>query len=423
MKLSNEYNIFDPLYGEVTLPSELLSLLWLPILQRLRHIRLSNIDSFEMPGIANISRYEHSIGVAYLSSKVSFLKKLSHEESIVFQAAALLHDWDITPFGHLIQEAFQYVLEDYEHENELYKIVTNVDSKEIGGLSRQLLFGRELGIDKWALKTFKTEWQKRLEEISRAVKGEGLFGKCITSTIDLDNLDNVLRIAYHMGLDVDRSLPVMVAQTIDVSKSTDSIVFHPDAIELIKRWLSIRQTVYSHLMLARLDFSAKAMLIQSAIWAHEQNIIHKCDWGLTEFDYTQRLLSNGDDKIRDIMQRWMTGELWDLSELYWLKNPAPEFSELLKFNDTLQKKLGRECFCYRIKDKRTRKLNIKTSDGNSVALGAPSNQWLFGVVTSKRKEFTLRENKLIVDEVCSYFRTTVINESDKRDHLNLQMFK
>src|SRR5690349_5656478 len=101
--------ILDPLYGELTLPKAIVQLLSKPIVQRLRHIRLSNIDSLDMPGIANISRYEHVVGTAYLLSQTGLFSKLDVETATWLQAAALLHDWAILPYGHLIEEASQYL--------------------------------------------------------------------------------------------------------------------------------------------------------------------------------------------------------------------------------------------------------------------------------------------------------------------------
>ena len=59
--------VLDPLYGDVRFSEAISELLRTPIVQRLRHVRLSNIDSTAMPGIAGITRYEHSLGVAFLA--------------------------------------------------------------------------------------------------------------------------------------------------------------------------------------------------------------------------------------------------------------------------------------------------------------------------------------------------------------------
>src|SRR6267142_15615 len=102
---SDPASIMDALYGEIEVPAEISDLLGCPLVQRLRRIRQSNIDSLSMPGIANISRYEHSIGVAYLASRIGFRNHISNDDLLVVQAASLIHDTGITPFGHLAEEA------------------------------------------------------------------------------------------------------------------------------------------------------------------------------------------------------------------------------------------------------------------------------------------------------------------------------
>src|SRR5687767_4332179 len=96
--------IMDALYGEIEFSSEIYELMGCPLVQRLRRIRLSNIDSVSMPGIANGSRYEHSIGVAYLASRLGFRNRISKSDLLVIQAAGLIHDSAITPFCHLAEE-------------------------------------------------------------------------------------------------------------------------------------------------------------------------------------------------------------------------------------------------------------------------------------------------------------------------------
>ena len=85
----------------------------------MRHIRLSNIDSIDLPGIANLTRYEHVLGVAHLASIVGFRPTLTASDRLVLDAAAVLHDWAITSFGHLVEEAFHYTSARFEHESHL----------------------------------------------------------------------------------------------------------------------------------------------------------------------------------------------------------------------------------------------------------------------------------------------------------------
>jgi len=100
-------SFLDTVYGETELGADLTALVASPVVQRLRHIRLSNIDSLDMPGIANISRYEHVLGVSHLVSRLGIYGRLPRDSRAALSAAALLHDWAITSYGHLVEEAFR----------------------------------------------------------------------------------------------------------------------------------------------------------------------------------------------------------------------------------------------------------------------------------------------------------------------------
>src|SRR5215471_18021204 len=90
--MADAYAIFDPLYGPIEFSPEMAELIAAPIVQRLRGIRLSNIDSVAMPGLAGVTRFEHSLGVLHIASRTRASFALSEGDRLVLQAAALLHD-------------------------------------------------------------------------------------------------------------------------------------------------------------------------------------------------------------------------------------------------------------------------------------------------------------------------------------------
>ena len=195
----------DPLYGRVTFDEDLLRLLRTPTLQRLRHVRLSNIDSVDMPSISNLSRLEHVIGVAHIAGAVGFLGSMPSFDALAFRGAALLHDWAITAFGHLVEEALQYVGTNFDHESRLEVILSNRDGPEVGGVGMQILTGRETGLTEWAQKAVgRARADELVREVMNNIRGRGRWGRAISGDIDLDNVDNVFRMAFHLGLDVDR---------------------------------------------------------------------------------------------------------------------------------------------------------------------------------------------------------------------------
>src|SRR5213594_1083824 len=209
--MSYESTFLDSLYGEISLDDRIAELSRLPLMQRLRHVRLSNIDSIAMPGIANISRYEHSLGTAVLAAKAGFVRHLSSSEEIILQAGALLHDSAIPPYGHLVEEALQYLSVSVSHEARWSVLFDNPDSQP-GGVDLQVFLGRQSGLWSWARKAFGESADTSLKEVLRTIQGRGRFGNCVCGSIDLDNLDNVTRAAFHMGIEVDKRLPIRIAE-------------------------------------------------------------------------------------------------------------------------------------------------------------------------------------------------------------------
>lgn len=411
MKLSNSLNIYDALYGEIELCPEIYELTKCPLVQRLRRIRLSNIDSLSMPGIANISRYEHSVGVAYLASQIGFQHRLSQRDRIIIQAAALIHDTAITPFGHLVEEAIRYLGWDYEHEAKWSLLFGSSEVKELGGIDRQVYLGHESGLRRWGNKTFGVNAEAALKEILDAIMGKGKYGQCIAGEMDLDNLDNVTRIAYHMGLQVDRQLPISIAQSIEDSEESTGAVFSDNSQNLIAQWLQLREDVYNKLMLSRDDFCGKVMLISSSILALERGYLSPAEWVLTDSMFIQRLLDCPDKEIKEAVKRWLLNDMWSLSELFWLEGQPADFSKTYAFAKMISDVLGRRCFAYRIKDKRNRKLSLNMASGKRLSIGDVPSKWLLGIASPTHKKFSHDDNKLISSTAADFFSTQFIGFS------------
>ncbi len=397
----------DPLYGDVEIPHPIDVLAKDATVQRLRHIRLSNIDSLQMPGIANISRFEHSLGVWYLTSIAGFMNSISGDDALIIQAAALLHDCMISPYGHLVEEAMSFLSISFNHETKLNELLNIYKTDEIGGIDSQVLFGRSAQIRKWVLGHFDRSFEEVLNDIGATIQGKGDFGQAISGDIDLDNIDNVCRAAYHMGISFNKRLPVLLAKSLKLLNS--SVAIDSSAVQLLNDWLILRKEVYTHFMLSELDFIGKLMLIYTTIYALQNSIIAKDEWKSNDLDFAIKLLSrnaSGDYNIPEAKNhflRWLVGDLWDISDLTWFRYPAPDYPDLLEFNKQISFILGRDCYSYRIKDKRSRKITILTSNQDRLSLGDDPNRWLLGVGSPVKKDFTKHENNLIIKNACNFF--------------------
>lgn len=185
----------DLLYGAIELPGWMKPFLRMPELLRLKGVRLSNVDSLDYKDFGSANRYDHAIGVAYLAGIVCRRMQLQKKDAIHLQLAALLHDVGSPPFGHTVERVIGTV----DHEAEAWRVLgvnysdrDSIDGPAAGDLSS---FGK-------LCDQLNRESQAGIqpEKVAEYIIGEGEFGYLINGTIDLDNIDNVLRGCYYLGL-------------------------------------------------------------------------------------------------------------------------------------------------------------------------------------------------------------------------------
>ncbi len=406
--MPGQFTYLDAMYGHVGFDEDMALLISAPILQRLRHVRLSNIDSIAMPGIANLSRYEHVLGVGHLARQLSLLRSVPRLHSVAIGAAALLHDWAITAFGHLVEEGFQYAGVNFRHENELHAIMTGTAAgSNVGGAELQILSGRPTRLTEWAARSVGHDSaDELLEMIQLTIMGKGPYGPLISGTMDLDNIDNVVRMAFHMGLEVDRQLPLRLARAI-TAVDNGELVFDMSACPDIETWVEVRREVYTNLMLAQPDFSYKTMIVAATAFAIEAGDISVGDWHLTDQGFLCRLAESRSADVRELVGRWTAGEAWESTPLWWLKGERPTHAEMRQFSRELSAAAGRPCFAYGIKDKRQRKLSFRLQGGGTRIFGEAPNSWLFGVTSSKKSPFSRQDLETVVGSAEARFDSPI----------------
>ena len=282
--------IYDPLYGPIYLPNFIWDILSCPELQRLREVRLCNINSLCLTGGANINRYEHAIGTCYLA-KICLknwppLNPITKEEKIHFLLAALLHDVVSGAFGHSIE-----YIEGFKHEEDFVYAVTGEKGSKYEYMSvstEPIFFGmsREL-IPR--LENLKKKYRAEIDikKIGEIIAGKGRFGPLLNNIMDLDNIDNVFRLAYHIGLVKSGEIPIKLAKSLYIKNK--KLVIRKNAIHLIEVWYNVRKKLYSFLLLNPEEFSAKCMLTEAIELAKikEKNPFR---WYYVDFELLENLL-------------------------------------------------------------------------------------------------------------------------------------
>ena len=282
--------IYDVLYGKIDFSPMIWKCLFTPEVQRLREVRLCNINSLCITGSSNINRFEHSVGTAFLAQYnvlINRSKYITHEHELdLFIVAALLHDVANGPFGH----SYEYLMEKqgFVPEKGLKNIFTSVVTYGQGanGYSspyEQIFFGKLR-----SLTGILTENQKEI--ISNIIEGNHFFSKLISDKIDLDNIDNVFRMAYHMGIQFPIEAPLELAKSMYLSNNM--VVFKNEAKPYLNIWYETRKKVYKFLLLNPQEFAGKYMLTEAMDIAFEDKSQNKSPWEVKWYFTDYELLIN-----------------------------------------------------------------------------------------------------------------------------------
>ncbi|MGJ0485607.1 MAG: DNA methyltransferase [Methylomicrobium sp.] len=228
----------DVLYGEISLPEWIIPFLRLPEFVRLRGVRLSNIDSIQFKDFGSATRYDHAIGVVHLALKVASLKKLSQSETIHLAIAALLHDAGTPPFAHTLEIVF----DDVDHELELWSALGLEPRGHDNGFNA---YNGELPqfVKKCESVSKSLKLTIRPETIGQIISGQGELGFLIKGTIDLDNIDNVIRGTHYMGFpEATGSLALAITEWLSTLDKQPSL--KENIPQAVQSWKKLRDEYY-----------------------------------------------------------------------------------------------------------------------------------------------------------------------------------
>ena len=291
--------IWDALYGKIEFSPLVYRCMFSPEVQRLREVRLCNINSLCITGSANTNRFEHSVGTAFLAAtNIETLAQkhleLSKKEKEIFVIAALLHDVANGPFGH----SYEYIMEKkgFIPEQGLEDVFTDVVS--VGASVHKnsspfetIFFGKLR-----ALQSILNNEQKK--EVSQIIAGVHPLSKLISDSIDLDNIDNVFRMAYHMGINFRKEAPRKLAEMMIIENN--SVVFMEDAKTYLEEWYSVRQKVYKFLLLNPQEFAGKYMLTEAMDILFECISQNKAQGQDIKWNYTDYQLMEELDSLKEV---------------------------------------------------------------------------------------------------------------------------
>ncbi len=165
--------IKDTVHGFIRLDDLAISLIDTHEMQRLRRVKQLGFANLVYPG-ANHTRFEHSLGVLHLAELL--LNKLNidglQDIKDEIRAAALIHDVGHMPLSHTIESV---LVEKYGKGHEYF---------QIGGELVEVV--DQFGLDKVLIETL--------------IRGESPLSQIISSDVDIDRMDYIVRDEYYTGV-------------------------------------------------------------------------------------------------------------------------------------------------------------------------------------------------------------------------------
>ena len=166
--------IRDPIHGYVKVDEMAKAFIDTPQVQRLRWIKQLGLANLVYPG-ANHTRFEHSLGVYHLAGVLAEHLSLEEADRKKVKASALLHDVGHGPLSHATEVALSPYLR--KGHTDIRDILRTGELKEV-------------------LNTYGLLPQ----EIQSLVNGEGPLGQVVSSEIDVDRMDYLMRDSHYTGV-------------------------------------------------------------------------------------------------------------------------------------------------------------------------------------------------------------------------------
>ncbi len=245
--------IKDPVHGYIYINEQEKTLIDSYPVQRLRRLRQLAGSEYVYPG-ANHTRFEHSIGVMYLASRVTenprISKLLNEYEAETIKAAGLLHDVGHGPFSHVFEQLLNKKL-GKTHEDLTVWIVENSD------LNTLL---RDSGLNPNEVARLATG---RLQK-----RGKPFMDQIISSAVDVDKQDFIVRDTHHTGAEygfVDIFRLIHALDVLDGNLAVDS-----GALSALESLIIARIESFKSIYFHRVGRAAQIMLASAMERADEE---------------------------------------------------------------------------------------------------------------------------------------------------------
>ena len=337
MKQLDDEKVFkDPIHSFVRVTDMLIwQLIETPEFQRLRRIKQLG-GTHIVYSTAEHSRFSHSLGVYFIARRMVDVlnkqgRKFSETDRMLVLCAALLHDVGHGPFSH----SFESVL-GVDHEDFTRRIL--LEETQINQL----------------LESYEPGFSKKVSEVIEKTYPDQLIVSLISSEIDADRLDYLLRDSYFTGtpygeIDLERILRTMRVEN-------GKVVFKYSGMHALEDYLFSRYQMYWQVYLHDCSLSFNALIVSLLSRVRlliQEKYAFKCDIHLfksmfeTKVDigaylrmddgvittYAGFFLTESDEILRDLAGRFLNRGLLDEFDYVPTEESEKLYEELSKLMD------------------------------------------------------------------------------------------
>ncbi len=262
--------IKDPVHGYVYITEEEKTIIDTYPMQRERRLRQLAGSEYVYPG-ANHTRFEHSLGVMFLSGQVlvnpNISRVVSGEEVDMCRIAALLHDCGHGPFSHV----FEHLL--IKDLGKTHEDITSwlIEKSEVAdklskmGYNPQEVAGLAVG---------------KLHKKDRA-----FLDQIISSAVDVDKQDFIVRDTYHTGAEYGFIDVYRLIHALDLLG--ENLAVELGALSALEAFVIARIESFKSIYFHRVGRAAQIMLASAMDKANEE-------LGLTAFKTPEEYLALDD---------------------------------------------------------------------------------------------------------------------------------
>lgn len=420
--------VFDPLYGAFELPSLASRLVMAPEIRRLSQIRLLNSLTPSLATLGELRRFSHTLGVLHLFSfwKSRHADQFSRKDLDALEAAILLHDVATPPFGHL----FEYILKEkqgWDHEQASSELFRRHHAPENFG--HQIFAGQ-------TPKVYRLIQKLNIDHtaIDEILKKRHQLHALIMGSVDFDNIDNVWRMAWSLGLNARIEDARELASEISVS-SNGNLVVPRSSRGLLAKWAALRKSVYEILIFDPSTVAGQAILTKAFRIAINEGFLSGESWTLTDEELLSELQKHPSTKriinqqyLGELPQSLMTIQLkWNDGPLFSAPREEIESSALNSLAPILKGNLL--IYIFKERGSFSKKITLFDEDGKKEQFGETTQSliiYLFGPETLCRQ--VEKKSKEIVQNLLSTLQaknediikiTGTASNIDRHDHNQL----